>query len=323
MSRPLPRALEICRTPTPIQPLDRLSDALGGPRISVKRDDLTEAPLSGNKVRKLEFLFAEAVDQGADTVVTCGGIQSNHCRATALLAARVGLAPILVLRGAPPAGVPEGNLFLDAFVGARIVWVTPEEYRRAGEVYARLEAELRAEGRRPYFVPEGGSNALGSLGYVRAAGEIEKGRFTHLFHATGSGGTSAGLVLGKAVHALDLEVVGVAVCDDEAYFRAKIGRILEEARSRFGLEAPADIRIVDRYIGPGYAKTYPEMRRTMLEAARLEGLILDPSYTGKAFHGLVEEIRAGRLGKDDRVLFLHTGGIFGLLAAREQFAGEL
>ena len=129
MTRPLPRAIEVCRAPTPIQPLDRLSDALGGPRISVKRDDLTEVPLSGNKVRKLEFLFAEALDQGAHTVVTCGGIQSNHCRATALLAARVGLAPILVLRGSPPSGGPEGNLFLDLFAGARIVWVTPERYQ--------------------------------------------------------------------------------------------------------------------------------------------------------------------------------------------------
>ncbi|MBI4614993.1 MAG: pyridoxal-phosphate dependent enzyme, partial [Planctomycetes bacterium] len=229
----------------------------------------------------------------------------------------------------PPPIVPEGNLFLDRMAGARITWVTREEYREIDAVYMRLARELGNHGARCYFIPEGGSNALGALGYVRAAEEIalESESFTHVVHAVGSGGTSAGLVLGRRLHGLRAKLLGVAVCDDAGYFYEKIGRIASEATHKFGLpeigRIEDEIEILDGHIGPGYALSTKEIRETIVEAARTEGLVLDPVYTGKAFHGLVQEIRAGRFSPSDRVLFLHTGGIFGLLAARADFAGEL
>ncbi|MEZ4317260.1 MAG: D-cysteine desulfhydrase family protein [Myxococcota bacterium] len=296
-------AVSLSRLPTPVHRLDRLSAELGID-LWVKRDDLTGFGLSGNKVRKLDFLFAEAEAAGADTVLTTGGIQSNHCRATAVAARQRGLRPVLLLRGEDP-GVPDANLLLDRLLGAEIHWCTPDEYRTSrNERLAELAEGVRREGGRPYVIPEGGSNAVGSQGYVKAAEELgtQTGPFDHVFVAVGSGGTLAGL----AMSGLPGRIHGIAVCDDQATFEARVREIAREA----GRPTPADWGVDDRYKGPAYAVATPAIWSDIRAVARAEGLLLDPCYTGKAMHALCEEARAGRLA--GRVLFWHTGGAFAL-----------
>ena len=321
-----PERIEHARLPTPVERRERLSRSLGV-ELWVKRDDLTGATLTGNKVRKLEYLFAEARAQGADTVVTCGGEQSNHCRATAVLAAELGLGSTLLLRTDDPAAPPaaEANILLDRLVGAEIRWVSRAEYARRAELFPRVADELRARGKKPYLIPEGGSNALGAWGYVRCveelAAELPKGPAT-LVYAAGSGGTGAGLVLGVKLHALPWRVVGVNVCDDREYFVREIGRIAGDAIAhwRLGITlSPEEIEIVDGYVGAGYARSRPEELATLRDVARAEGLVLDPVYTGKAMHGLKMELGKNRRAFGERVVFIHTGGVFGLFPK----AGEL
>ncbi len=303
--------LQLAQRPTPLQPLRRLSQATGA-ELWVKRDDLTGLGLSGNKVRKLEFLLADAVRKGADTVITCGGLQSNHARATAVAARQLGLQPVLLLRGEMPE-VPDSNLLLDGLLGAEVHLCTPEQYREArGERMEALAADVRSRGGRPYVVPEGGSNGLGAMGFVRAAHEVAwqaPEGFDAVVVAVGSGGTLAGLALGPDLG----HVVGVSVCDDRGYFVPVVERIAEEATA-FGARAlpPAGQGwgVLDGYQGPAYAVATPEIWSTIRTVARTEGLLLDPVYTGKAFHALLSEVEAGRLG--GRVLFWHTGGAFGL-----------
>jgi D-cysteine desulfhydrase len=203
---PFPRQINLAQLPTPIQPLSRLGKKLGVD-LYIKRDDLTGAALSGNKIRKLEFVLADALDQNADTVITCGGAQSNHCRATAIAAAMLGLRCHLLLRTPDPSNPPpaEGNILLDRMAGAQTVWITPEEYNRRDEFFEREAASLKAAGRKPYLIPEGASNALGAWGYIRAAEELVNdvanlpggaNQACTVINAAGSGGTSAGLILG-------------------------------------------------------------------------------------------------------------------------------
>jgi len=316
-----PRATDLARIPTPVHLLPRISSEAGA-EIFIKRDDLTGSALSGNKVRKLEYLMSEALDSGADTVLTCGGIQSNHARATAVAAAQLGLSSHLFLRGDPPDHA-EGNVLLDLLVGAEITYVTPEEYR---EIDGRMAAVAAESSPAAYVIPEGGSNATGALGYARAvreiiAAEAEFGlSFDAVVHACGSAGTLAGLVLGKKAYGLRGRVAGVNVCDDEAFFVDKVGRILDEAVSRFApaLEfGPDDVEVLDGYVGPGYAQSVPEDLALIRRVAREEGIFLDPVYTGKAFRGMLEEMRGGRLADARRVLFIHTGGIYGLFPRGE------
>jgi D-cysteine desulfhydrase len=305
--------------------------------LYVKRDDMTGGAEAGNKIRKLEFLLEAALREGADTLITCGGLQSNHARATALLGASIGLRAVLLLRTTDPdldaARAPlEGNVLLDRLVGAEIRLITPETYRRRAEVMAEVAAELRAAGARPYIIPEGGSNGLGSLGYVRAMEEVRRqldvglagGKpFDVIVHACGSGGTAAGVALGAARYGVADEVRAMAVCDDAPTFERIIHRIIDEARALDPtLGPPATLLVDDRAKGPAYAVSTPEQRRLITAAARLSGLILDPVYTGKAFAGLWELIDKGELaGK--RVLFLHTGGLPGLLAQGAAFSGDV
>jgi D-cysteine desulfhydrase len=299
----MPDRVRLARLPTPLERLDRLSAELGA-EVWCKRDDLTGLELTGNKVRKLEWLLGEAVAQGADTVITTGGIQSNHARATAVAARKLGLRPVLLLRGQPMAQ-PESNLLLDVLLGAEVHWCTPEEYRaRRNERMAELAAELSKQGRRPYIIPEGGSNTLGARGYAQAAAEVaaEGLTFDRVVCAVGSGGTLAGLALGPELGMLS----GVAVCDDRAYFSAIVHRIAGE-----GLPPEGERwEVVEGYQGPAYAVATPEIWQTIRLVAQTEGLLLDPVYTGKAMHALVSEVRAKRWG--GRLLFWHTGGAFGL-----------
>ncbi|RMH41150.1 MAG: D-cysteine desulfhydrase family protein [Deltaproteobacteria bacterium] len=329
----LPPRVRLANLPTPLERLDRLGDRLGV-ELYVKRDDLTGAELSGNKVRKLEFLLADAEAAGADTLITCGGEQSNHCRATALAGVRRGFASRLLLRTADPSAPPptEGNILLDRLAGADIRWISPADYARRAEVMAGEAERLRAAGRSPYVIPEGGSNPLGAWGYIAACAELADqlagldDRPTTIVYACGSGGTGAGLVLGVRMTGLDrrgVRVAGVNVCDDRDYFVRTIGAICAGVRERWP-EAPAigpgDVDIVDGYVGAGYARSRPAELELLRDVARAEGLVLDPVYTGKAMFGLASELARDRRRFGDRVVFLHTGGIFGLFPKAEQLA---
>lgn len=327
-----PERISLAHTPTPLQRLATVSDQFGVD-VWIKRDDLTGAALSGNKIRKLEFLLAEARDRGADTVITCGGEQSNHCRATALAATRLGMGSVLLLRTRDPASPPPlgGNILLDRLAGAAIRWITHAEYARRAELMAAEADRLRGEGRVPYVIPEGGSNALGAWGYVRACEELAgqlaslpgSPRTTSIVYACGSGGTGAGLILGARMAGLDargVRVAGVNVCDDRAYFVTTIGGICDEFARRWP-KAPRiaadDIDIVDGYVGRGYAQTQPAELERLRDLARTEGIVLDPVYTGKAFAGFIALARSGRYGKDRSLLFVHTGGTPGLFGYPE------
>ncbi len=323
-----PDRVPLARLPTPLEAAPRLGQDLGVD-LWVKRDDLTGMPLSGNKVRKLEFLVAEAQRRGARVLVTCGAVGSNHARATAVAAARLGLESHLLLRG-EEGDMPDGNLLIDRLLGAGTTFIPHDAWKDRDRLMEEIATRLAAKGKPAYTIPEGGSNGLGALGYVVGAEELlaqaetEGVTVRRVIHATGSGGTTAGLALGIAVLGRDdVEVIGVAVCDDRATFDAKIGAILDEAvLSGWVTE---DVRkrarwtILEGYQGEGYAKTTPGEMRELARVARAARLLLDPVYTGKAWHGLLGEARAGRLEGDGATVFLHTGGLFGLFA----FADEI
>jgi len=325
-----PDRVELANIPTPLQHLARTSEHLGV-EVFIKRDDLTGSGLSGNKVRKLEFLMAEARELSADTVITCGGEQSNHCRATALAAAKLGMSSLLLLRTKDPQNPPAltGNILLDRLVGAEIVWISHEDYRRRGELFIEHAARLRREGKNPYVVPEGGSNARGAWGYVRCMEELTDqlpgDASTTVVHACGSGGTSAGLLLGARMLNLNPEqwrLAAINVCDDAAYFETVINRIIgnfPEATGEFN-QADDHLEIVDGYVGRGYAKSQPEELTCLRDLARREAIVLDPVYSGKAFFGMTQQLAASPDRFGSRIVFLHTGGIFGLFPAADQLA---
>jgi D-cysteine desulfhydrase len=329
-----PPRVELARLPTPLERLPRLSERLGID-LWIKRDDLTGLAWSGNKIRKLEFHFAEMQRIGADTIVTCGGIQSNHCRATAAAARAVGMQCALVLRGDKPdaAGV-QGNLLLDHLLGARIRFVPPKTYReQRDEVVEDVLGTLRDEGRQPYFTTTGGSDAQGAWGYLAAVEELAQqmaavgmGDAT-VVHAVGSGGTTAGLALGRRLLGLDgLRIVGFNVCDTAEEFRAEVPRIANACAERFGLGVevtPHDMEIVDGYVGRGYALSRPEEIHLIADVARTEGVVLDPVYTGKAFFGLAGSLEKARDRFGQRVIFLHTGGVFAHFAKRDDILDAL
>ncbi len=335
MSPDYPPRVELARTPTPLYLLQRFSSELGGPRIWVKRDDLTGFGLSGNKVRKLEFCLAEALAQGCDTLLTCGGVQSNHCRATAVAARQLGLDVHLVLR-TDEAPSRDGNLFIDQLLGASISYISKARYAAGtGTIYQRLIDDYASRGHKVYPMPVGASDEVGLWGYIAASEELQ-GDFSrlgiapqHIVCATGSGGTQGGLTLGAKLFGLAARVWGVAVCDDAAYFEQKIGADIEAWRARYhyecgenpdSIDTNVSIATIDGYVGPGYGRATAEVFELITRLARLEGLLLDPIYTGKAFHGMVEEIRSGQRfeGADD-IVFIHTGGFFASYAQRQHF----
>nr|HEX4312881.1 D-cysteine desulfhydrase family protein [Kofleriaceae bacterium] len=296
-----------------------------GARFWLKRDDHTGSELMGNKVRKLEYLLAEAQLQRATHVITCGGEQSNHARATAMAATQLGLRSILVLRCDDPAHPPAatGNILLDRLCGADLVWITRPAWRDRDRLMADQAERVRAAGGVPYVVPEGGSNALGSWGYIRAAFELaddlrEVGP-CQVIYACGSGGTGAGLVMGAKLAgfaARGIRVAGVNVCDDRAYFVAAMSRICADAEARWQLGlglADGDFELVDGHVGLGYARSRPDELATIRDVCRSDGVVLDPVYTGKAFHGVLTELRRDpkRFGGLP-IAFVHTGGMFGL-----------
>jgi D-cysteine desulfhydrase len=302
-----------------------------GTKIWVKRDDQTGSELMGNKVRKLEYLLAEALAEQATHVVTCGGEQSNHARATAFAATQLGMKSTLILRTDDPGNPPgaSGNILLDRLVGAELRWISRAQWRDRNRLLAEEADRIRAAGGKPYIVPEGGSNALGSWGYIRAMHEIAEDlegiagpdHPVTVVYACGSGGTGAGLILGAKLLSLDrrgIRVAGVNVCDDRAYFVDAIGKICADAEERWQLPVrigPEDIDIIDGHVGLGYAKSRPEELATIRDVCRSDGIVLDPVYTGKAFHGVVGELKKDPKRFGAAVCFVHTGGMFGLFAS--------
>jgi D-cysteine desulfhydrase len=292
---------------------------------------MTGGAEAGNKIRKLEFLLAEAISLECDTVITCGGLQSNHARATALCAASLGLKTILLLRTDDPDNVTiDGNLLIDRLADAEVRFISPEQWPDRDRIMDLAADALLREGRRTYVIPEGGSNGLGALGYVEAMGEVRRqidlglggGKpYDAIVVACGSGGTAAGLALGAAMYGVAREVVAMAVCDDAAYFEGRITSIIKDAR-QLDTRLPEPVRVVvdDSAKGPAYAVMTFEQAKLLARVTSLSGLVLDPVYTGKAFAGMVELAKPNGLLSGKRVLFLHTGGLPGLLAQSAEFA---
>lgn len=315
----------LAHLPTPLELLPNLTEALGGPKVFVKRDDATGLALGGNKTRKLEFLMAEAQAEGADCIITAGGIQSNHVRQTAAAAAKLGLACELVLNRNVPWDEPlydrTGNILLDRILGAS-VHIYPAGTDREAMMAERADA-LRAQGRKPYIVPVGGSNPVGSLGYVGAAQELasqaeDKGlAIDYILHGCSSGGTHAGLACGLAALEHSAKLLGIDVDGDPA-LTADVVMPLTRALARFLAideeTAVSRVNVVPGYAGDGYGLPTESMQEAVAMAARCEGLILDPVYTGKAMAGLIGLVRESVIEKDATVVFIHSGGMPALFA---------
>ena len=317
--------VSLAHLPTPLEPVPRLSDHLGGPQIYVKRDDCTGLATGGNKTRKLEYSMADALEKGADTVITVGAVQSNHVRQTAAAACKLGLRcevllehriekPSLLYRGS-------GNVFLDRLLGARL-----REYGTDTDLDAEMEKiadEVRSEGGNPYIIPGGASNRVGALGYVGCAIELLQQaqeadlEFDHFVTASGSAGTHAGLAAGLRGSGNEKPILGIGVSDGREAQEQCVYQLACETADYIGAPncvARDDIVVDCDYVGPGYGEPTEAMNEAVLLAARLEGLLFDPVYTGKALAGLIDHVRKGRIGRDDTVVFLHTGGVAGLFA---------
>ena len=325
-----PPRLQLANLPTPIVELKNLARQLGVPRVLLKRDDLTGLETTGNKIRKLEYILADAIAKGADTLVTLGGFQSNHCRATAALGARLGLKVRLLLRSAEKNPPRDGNLFLDHLFGADVSLHHPDEYNgRRKELIDDAMLTERQLGRKPYFFPVGASIPLGCWGYVRCVHEMIEplgGRDAKVdvFSAVSSAGTQAGLMLGKALFGLDnWRIVGVPVSDSIDYFQREVRELINQTIADYKLdvtESQTPLDLIDGFIGDGYAIPYPAAIEATKLLARSEGILLDPTYTSKAMTGMLGAIRGGGVRDGATPLFVHTGGVFGLFARRDLFS---
>lgn len=322
----LPPRLTLADTPTPILKLERLS-ARFGIEFHVKRDDLTGLLESGNKVRKLEFLVGEALQQGADTLITCGTLQSNCCRAVSAVAARLGLKAVLAVKGEKPS-IYDGNLLLDKLLGAEVVYCSAREFEQIDQVFDRLTTEARARGRCPYVIPESGATEVGALGYVACAGELAEQirhgapAFDTVVITDFSGGSQAGLLMGKQLTGLAAEIVGIPIAYPAASVRDYITTTIQKAAARFELavEPPKTVHLLDGYQGLGRGQIRDAELGTIISLAREEGILLDPVYTGKAFLGLLDHLRRDPKEFGNRVCFIHTGGIFSLFPFRESLS---
>lgn len=315
--------------PTPLHELANLGKALGGPRIFIKRDDQTGLAFGGNKTRKLEYIIGSALAEGADTLITAGAIQSNHCRQTAAAAARLRMPCHLVLGGEAPA-IANGNLLLDQLLGAQIHWAGDN---RKGEDIPPLVQKLRNEGRKPCIVPYGGSNELGATSFVEALCELDSQTFEmqidfdHIVFASSSGGTHAGLALGKKLLKKNYQLVGIAIDKVGSAHKPLTRLIIELADStaRF-LEADCqftetDLHFNENYTGAGYGVIGSAEKEAISMLARYEGILIDPVYTGRAMAGLIDLIRKGAFKKNESVLFWHTGGAPALFAYADDLQG--
>ena len=323
----LPRFL-LAQLPTPIERLERLARELGGPELLIKRDDQTGLALGGNKTRKLEFLVGQALEQGADTLVTAGAAQSNHCRQTAAAAAKAGLKCELILSGKKPE-LPNGNLLLDELLGAKCHWIERPQFPVK---LSKLPEQLRAQGRKPYMIGVGGSNGVGATGYVLAMMELTEQlratqhRVDHIVFASSSGGTQAGMVLGARVADFGSQLHGVSIDSDDSELEAyeeEVAQIANDCAQYIGSLvrlARQHIKIISGYTGEGYGIVGNLEREAIRFMARCEGIMLDPVYTGRAFGALVDLIRKGVFKRGETVLFWHTGGAPALFAYAKELA---
>jgi D-cysteine desulfhydrase family pyridoxal phosphate-dependent enzyme len=316
--RIIPR-VKIAHLPTPIEALPRLSAVLGGPQLFIKRDDQTGLALGGNKTRKLEFLIAEALANGAKTIITAGAVQSNHCRQTAAAAAKFGLECTLVLAGQQPEEIT-GNLLLDKLLGAQVVWANGPQ--RDAVLKQTFDTAWEA-GKRPYLVPYGGSNATGACGYIFAIQEMLEQGFQPdwIVFASSSGGTQAGLAAGARIFGYQGKVLGISIDEDRQGLAKRVSALANETADFLGEAVrlkPEDILVNDDYLGQGYG-VMGESEQTAIELfARHEAVLLDPVYTGRAGGGLIDLIRKGMFRRDESVLLWHTGGSPALFADKYQ-----
>jgi 1-aminocyclopropane-1-carboxylate deaminase/D-cysteine desulfhydrase-like pyridoxal-dependent ACC family enzyme len=309
--------------PSPVDALTRLGARLGVsaasvPRLLMKRDDLLSFGMGGNKVRKLQTILAEAAAAGADTLITCGGVQSNHARATAAAGAALGLRVVLVVNGAEQPA-PTGNARLDRLFGADLRYVAGRDAR--APMMEQVAADERAAGRQPYVIPLGASTPIGALGFARGVAEVAASGVKPdvIVHASSSGGTQAGLIAGCALFGLRARVLGVSADEPAGVLAGIVRDLLDQMAVRLGATPPTigagkPIEIDDGFVGEGYGHPTPASTEALELVARSEGTVLDPVYTAKAMAGLIARIRAGQFTKDDTILFWHTGGQPGLFA---------
>lgn len=330
-----PKKLKLANLPTPIQPLDKLSAKLAeanekSPIIHIKRDDFSGIEISGNKIRKLEYSLLEAQDQACDLLITCGGIQSNHCRATAAIGAKLGYKVVLLLMG-EDCDAPVGNHFMDGLFGATVHMISPGDGVASLEaLFPEYKAKYEAEGYKPYLIPTGASNGIGAFGYKNCIKEImdtnEGNDYDAIVATIGSAGTYAGLLLGKEAYGFKGDIIGINIAGDYDYFFKRTKEIIEASNAYMPnpVTLPDEwIKIIDGYQGEGYALNKPDDFTFIKEVAALEGLLVDPVYTGKALKGLVNECREGRFDAYKKVLFIHTGGLYGLLAKSEEMSAHI
>ena len=316
----LPR-VQLAHLPTTIEPLPRLSAALKGPQLWIKRDDQTGLAFGGNKTRKLEYLLADARAQGAEMLITRGAAQSNHCRQTAAAAARSGFECTLVLSESAPSEIA-GNLLLDQLLGAEVVWTEGEDPE---QVLQSTFTQAWETGRRPYLIPYGGSNATGASAYVAAISELEEQglKFDRVVFASSSGGTQAGMIVGVKALKLATLITGISVDKPSEELQPLILNLAQQISEllRLTLTFQADeIDVDDRFLGGGYG-VMGEIERDAIELfASTEGILLDPVYTGRAAAGMIDLIRKGEFGLDERILFWHTGGTPALFAYADEFS---
>src|SRR5712692_1274692 len=320
----VPARLQLALVPTPIVKLDRLSRHVGVD-LYFKRDDLTGLLESGNKVRKLEFLVAEALQQGADTLLTCGTLQSNCCRAVSAVAARLGLRAVLAVKGARPEAY-DGNLLLNRLLGAEVRYLSDAEFAQIDQVLERLAEEIRARGGRPYVIPESGANEVGALGYLECAVELSEQinhgapRFDAVVISAFTGASQAGLLLGKRLAGLPGEIVGVPIARPAERVREHVVHTMGAAIRRYGfsIDVPKTIHLLDGD-REGLDAADADLA-VLVDLAREEGLLLDPVYTARGFRGLVETLARDPKALGRRICFIHTGGLFGLFPYRERLS---
>lgn len=321
----LPR-VQLAHLPTAIEYLPNLTKILGGPAIYIKRDDQTGLAFGGNKARKLEFLLADALAQRAQTLITAGAVQSNHCRQTAAAAAKAGLKCVLILFGEKPQ-TNSGNLLLDRLFGAEVVWASRAD---RDVVMEDTFQRLSAAGRKPYLIPYGGSNPIGAAGYVHAMEELLNQRNqaplqgelpNWIIAASSSGGTQAGLTLGAKLYQYPGAILGISVDEPADILKNRVADLASATAETLGFAiriTPEEILVNADYLGEGYGVMGEAEREAIRIFAHTEGLLLDPVYTGRAAAGMIDLIRAGKFSRQDRVLFWHTGGAPALFADRYQ-----
>ena len=321
----LPR-IRLARLPTPLEEMPNLTKTLGGPKLWIKRDDLTGIAFGGNKERKTEFVMADALQRGADVIITTGGVQSNHARVTAAAARKLGLRVVLVLRGKKPQEY-DGNLLLDHLFGADVRFVQVDRQQTL-QAMKEIAEEMQRKGYKPYIVPGGASYPTGAVGYVNAMLELinqaEKIDVTinYIVHASGSGRTQAGLTLANKALKAGIKILGICVEPNaQRWLTEKIVEIVNGMAKLLGLEASVgreDVTLIGDYAGEGYGVLTSEAVEAIKLVAQTEGILLDPVYTGKAMAGLIDLVRRGRFQKDDNIVFVHTGGTPALFVYRKE-----